>query len=103
MTSKPPASSNAAPTPPTGAPAKSSPPDKEPSSWRLLDDRLQTAEAYLLTPLDPKARESFRAQVRVLATHIDALDPPDSPCDIADAVDAELPVPRRTARSARSR
>jgi DNA-binding MarR family transcriptional regulator len=68
-----------------------------------LDDRLQTAEAYLLTPLDPKARESFRAQVRVLATHIDALDPPDSPCDIADAVAAELPVPRRTARSARSR
>jgi DNA-binding MarR family transcriptional regulator len=68
-----------------------------------LDDRLQTAEAHLLTPLDPKARESFRAQVRVLATHIDALDPPDSPCDLADAVDAELPVPRRTARSARVR
>ena len=68
-----------------------------------LDDRLQTAEAYLLTPLDPKARESFRAQVRVLATHIDALDPPDSPCDLADAVDAELPVPRRTPRSARLR
>ena len=68
-----------------------------------LDDRLQTAEAHLLTPLDPEARESFRAQVRVLATHIDALDPPDSPCDLADAVDAELPVPRRTARSARLR
>ena len=68
-----------------------------------LDDRLQTAEAHLLTPLDPKARESFRAQVRVLATHIDALDPPDSPCDLADAVDAELPVPRRTPRSARLR
>jgi DNA-binding MarR family transcriptional regulator len=68
-----------------------------------LDDRLQTAEAHLLTPLDPKARESFRAQVRVLATHIDAPDPPDSPCDLADAVDAELPVPRRTPRSARLR
>lgn len=68
-----------------------------------LDDRLQTAEAHLLTPLDPKARESFRAQVRVLATHIDALDPLESPCDLADAVDAALPVPRRTARSARSR
>jgi DNA-binding MarR family transcriptional regulator len=68
-----------------------------------LDDRLQTAEAHLLTPLDPKARESFRAQLRVLATRIDAVDPPENPCDLADAVDAELPVPRRTARAARSR
>jgi DNA-binding MarR family transcriptional regulator len=68
-----------------------------------LDDRLQTAEAQLLTPLDPKAREGFRAQVRQLATRIDALDPPDSPCDLADAVDAALPAPRRPARSARSR
>jgi DNA-binding MarR family transcriptional regulator len=68
-----------------------------------LDDRLQAAEAQLLTPLEPKARESFRAQVRLLATHIDVLDPLDSPCDLADAVDTELPVPRRTARSARSR
>ncbi|MCW2669904.1 MAG: MarR family transcriptional regulator [Frankiales bacterium] len=68
-----------------------------------LNDRLQTAEAHLLTPLDPKARESFRAQLRVLATHIDAVDPLESPCDLADAVDAELPVPRRTAREARSR
>jgi DNA-binding MarR family transcriptional regulator len=68
-----------------------------------LDERLQTAEAHLLTPLDPKARESFRANVRVLATQIDALDPPESPCDLADAADAELPVPRRTARSARPR
>ena len=42
------------------------------------------------------------AQVRVLATQADALDTLESPCDLADAVDAELPVPRRTARSARS-
>jgi DNA-binding MarR family transcriptional regulator len=69
----------------------------------VLDDRLQTAEAHLLTPLNPKARESFRAHVRVLARHVDVLDPPESPCDLADAVDAELPVPRRTAGSARSR
>jgi DNA-binding MarR family transcriptional regulator len=60
-----------------------------------LDDRLQTAEARLLTPLDPKERESFRAHVRALATQIDTLDPVESPCDLADAVDAELPVPRR--------
>jgi DNA-binding MarR family transcriptional regulator len=68
-----------------------------------LNDRLQTAEARLLTPLDRNARESFRAQLRVLATHIDAVDPLESPCDLADAGNAELPVPRRTARSARSR
>jgi hypothetical protein len=57
----------------------------------------------VLTPLDPEARISFRAQVRLLATHIDALDPLESPCDLVDAVDAELPVLRRIARSARSR
>jgi DNA-binding MarR family transcriptional regulator len=68
-----------------------------------LNDRLQSAEAHLLTPLDPEARESFRAQLRVLATRIDAVDPPESPCDLAEAVDAELPVPRRAARSTRSR
>jgi DNA-binding MarR family transcriptional regulator len=65
-----------------------------------LDDRLRTAEAQLLTPLDPKACESFRAQVRLLATHLGARGPLKSPCDLADAADAELPVPRRTARSA---
>jgi DNA-binding MarR family transcriptional regulator len=68
-----------------------------------LDDRLQTAEARLLSPLDPTARESFRAQVRVLATQADALDPLESPCDLEDVVDAELPARRRAARSARSR
>jgi DNA-binding MarR family transcriptional regulator len=68
-----------------------------------LDDRLQAAEARLLTPLDPWARESFRAQVRVLATQVEALDPLESPCDLAEVVDAELPAPRRTARSAGSR
>jgi hypothetical protein len=68
-----------------------------------LDDRLRTAEARLLTPLEPTARESFRAQVRSLATGIEAVDPLGSPCDLAEAVDAELPVPRRTARSAQSR
>ncbi len=64
-----------------------------------LDERLQTAEARLLSPLDPTARESFRAQVRVLATQADAVDPLESPCDLEDVVDAELPGPRRTARS----
>jgi DNA-binding MarR family transcriptional regulator len=68
-----------------------------------LDERLHTAEAHLLTPLDPKAREGFRSQVRLLATHIEALEPLESPCDLADTVGAELPVPHRAARSARSR
>jgi len=60
-----------------------------------LDDRLRTAEARLLTPLDPKASASFRAQVRVLATKLDALEPLESPCDLADAVDAVLPSDQR--------
>jgi DNA-binding MarR family transcriptional regulator len=68
-----------------------------------LDDRLQTAETRLLSPLDPKARDSFRAQVRVLATRIDTLGQLESPCDLAVEADGELPIPRRTARSARSR
>ena len=68
-----------------------------------LDDRLRAAEAYLLAPLDQEARESFRAQVRLLATRIDALDPLDSPCELAEEVDAELPTPRRPARPTRLR
>jgi DNA-binding MarR family transcriptional regulator len=68
-----------------------------------LDGRLRAAEAYLLAPLDQEARESFRAQVRLLATRIDALDPLDSPCELAEEVDAELPTPRRPARATHSR
>ena len=64
-----------------------------------LDGRLKTAEAFLLAPLDQQAGESFRAQVRVIATRLDALDPLESPCELADEVDAELPAPRRPARS----
>jgi DNA-binding MarR family transcriptional regulator len=67
-----------------------------------LNDRLRAAEDYLLAPLDQKAIGSFRTQVRLLATRIDALDPLDSPCELAEEVDAELPTPRRPAHSARS-
>jgi DNA-binding MarR family transcriptional regulator len=67
-----------------------------------LDGRLRTAEAYLLAPLDQESSESFRAQVRMLATRLDALDPLDSPCELADEVDAELPTPRRPVRSTRA-
>jgi DNA-binding MarR family transcriptional regulator len=66
-----------------------------------LDGRLRAAEASLLTPLDQEAGKSFRAQVRLLATRLDALDPLESPCELADEVDAELPTPRRPARSTR--
>jgi DNA-binding MarR family transcriptional regulator len=68
-----------------------------------LDERLRAAEAHLLAPLDPKARESFRAGVRLLATQVDAIDPVDNPCALAAEVDAELPTPRRPVRSARVR
>jgi DNA-binding MarR family transcriptional regulator len=63
-----------------------------------LNERLRAAEAFLLAPLDEEARGSFRAQVRLLATRIDALDPIESPCELAEEVDAELPTPRRAAR-----
>jgi DNA-binding MarR family transcriptional regulator len=67
-----------------------------------LDGRLRAVEAYVLAPLDQEARESFRAQLRLLATRIDALDPLESPCDLVEQVDAELPTPRRPARAPRS-
>jgi DNA-binding MarR family transcriptional regulator len=68
-----------------------------------LNDRLREAEAHLLAPLGTETRATFRAQVRLLATQLDAVDPPDSPCDLADEVDAEIPAPRPGVRAARSR
>jgi hypothetical protein len=59
-----------------------------------LNDRLRAAEAHLLAPLDPEKRETFRAQVRLLATRADALDPLGSPRGRAQQVGAELPSPR---------
>src|SRR3984957_13780018 len=59
-----------------------------------LNDHLRAAEARLLAPLGTDTRATFRAQVRLLATQLDAVDPPDSPCDLADEVDAEIPAPR---------
>src|ERR1700732_3783171 len=53
-----------------------------------LNDRLRAAEAHLLAPLDPEARETFRAQVRLLATQANALDPLDGPPDLTHEVDA---------------
>jgi DNA-binding MarR family transcriptional regulator len=44
-----------------------------------LNDRLRAAEADLLAPLNPEARETFRAQVRSLAIRAEALDTRDSP------------------------
>ena len=69
----------------------------------ILNDRLRAAEAHLLAPLGTETRDTFRAQVRLLATQLEAVDPPDSPCDLADEVDAEIPAPRQGVRSARSR
>ena len=63
-----------------------------------LDDRLRAAEAHLLAPLDPKTRETFRAQVRLLATRADALDPLESPAVLAQDADAERPSARPPVR-----
>jgi DNA-binding MarR family transcriptional regulator len=68
-----------------------------------LDLRLQAAEAKLLAPLDDTSRETFRSQLRVLATRINAFDPVDNPCALAEHVDAELPTPRKPSRSSRPR
>jgi DNA-binding MarR family transcriptional regulator len=59
-----------------------------------LNERLRAAEAELLAPLGTERRDTFRTQVRLLATQLDAVDPPASPCDLADEVDAEIPAPR---------
>jgi DNA-binding MarR family transcriptional regulator len=66
-----------------------------------LDHRLRAAETRLLAPLDDQSRESFRSLLRVLATRINAIDPIDSPCALAEHVDAELPTPRKPARAGR--
>jgi DNA-binding MarR family transcriptional regulator len=71
-----------------------------------LDHRLRAAEGRLLAPLDDGARKVFRSQLRLLATQVNLVDPPDSPCELADEVDAELPsrrVPTRSARRDRPR
>jgi DNA-binding MarR family transcriptional regulator len=67
----------------------------------VLDCRLRAAESHLLDPLDDEARRSFRAQVRLLATRLNALAPPASACELAGQVDAELPRSRE-ARPAES-
>jgi DNA-binding MarR family transcriptional regulator len=68
-----------------------------------LDHGLESAEMQLLAPLDDGERETFRSQVRLIATRIDALDPLDDPCALADNVDAELPPRRAPARATRRR
>lgn len=68
-----------------------------------LDRRLESVEAHLLGPLAEDARETFRSQVRLIATRLEALDPLDDPCALAENLDAELPAPRPPARAARRR
>jgi DNA-binding MarR family transcriptional regulator len=59
-----------------------------------LNDRLRAAEANLLAPLDLETRETFRAQVRLLATRADDLDPPGSPRGRAQEMSTEVPSVR---------
>jgi DNA-binding MarR family transcriptional regulator len=54
-----------------------------------LDRRLQEAERHVLAGLDSDAdRRAFRALLRQLATHADALDPAPAGCSIASEVGA---------------
>jgi DNA-binding MarR family transcriptional regulator len=66
-----------------------------------LDARLREAEAHLLDPLGEESQRLFRAQLRALATRLNALDPLDSPCELAEQVDAALPTTRSTTRTSR--
>ncbi len=59
-----------------------------------LNDRLRAAEAHLLAPLDLETRETFRAQVRLLATRADNLDAPGSPRGRAQEMSTEVPSVR---------
>jgi DNA-binding MarR family transcriptional regulator len=59
-----------------------------------LDRRLRTVEDHLLVGLDDNGRETFRAQLQLLAAQINALDPLRNPCEVANQVDAELPSHR---------
>jgi len=68
-----------------------------------LDRRLTAAEALLLDPLDEVERDTFRLQVRMLATRINVLEPIDDPCALAAQADAELPTPATPLRSTRAR
>jgi DNA-binding MarR family transcriptional regulator len=77
--------------------------DKGAELLATLDRRLESAETQLLAPLDESEQETFRAQVRLIATRIDAVDPLDDPCALADHVDAELPPRRPPARAIRRR
>jgi DNA-binding MarR family transcriptional regulator len=66
-----------------------------------LNDRLRAAEAHVLAPLDGNARETFRAQLRLLATRADPLAQTNSPCDLGQEIVPELPRPRQRSRLAR--
>jgi DNA-binding MarR family transcriptional regulator len=62
-----------------------------------LDRRMAAAEADLLRPLDDEAGESFRSQLRLVATRINALDPLGNPCELAQTVEGELQTPLASA------
>ena len=68
-----------------------------------LNDRLRAAEALLLAPLGAETRNTFRAHVRLLATQLDALDPPNSPCDLAERWTPKYPLHATPSGRVRSR
>jgi DNA-binding MarR family transcriptional regulator len=66
-----------------------------------LDSRLDSAEAELLAPLNEAERTNFRSQLRAVAAHVNARDPVDSLCSLAEQVSAELATPNAPAPAAR--
>jgi len=56
-----------------------------------LEERFRHAEQHLLAGLDPAAQTSFRALLRDLATHANALDPVATACDAITDLTARTP------------
>jgi DNA-binding MarR family transcriptional regulator len=63
-----------------------------------LDSRLQAAEADLLAPLDAAERMNFRSQLSAVAARLNARDPVDNLCSLAEQANAEVPTSNPPAR-----
>ena len=73
--------------------------------WAETEQHLQDVEDYVLGPLSPTERASFRNMLQRLAARANALDPVDSACDVVTDVNSALEPdsPASKARSIRRR
>jgi DNA-binding MarR family transcriptional regulator len=64
-----------------------------------LDERLREVEASVLSALDEDERAVFRSLLQRVAAHVDAADPVEDPCALADGLGTH--EAKRSARSSR--